>query len=186
MDEPAGVIDLDDVREDRPGAMLRWRRAARRAVPLPGVVVLVLLAAAVGAGVAQRWEAARQRERQAAAVSLFVAVAGANSGAGDGERVTIEGSVAVVNGGPRAVEVAGAGVVADVMVWGEHRIAPGARAWFTVSATITCAEDAGSRPLPVGLSAVTADGVRRPVTAAIEVGGSSWSELVRRGCGLSV
>ncbi|MFF5229810.1 hypothetical protein [Dactylosporangium sp. NPDC000521] len=179
MGDAINVIDLDrpEERTTGPSAVARWRRR----VPAKALA-LVLLGVLAGAVAGQRWEAARQEGRRAAEVSLFVTVAGMESGAGDGGRLTIEGTVAVLNGGPRPVQVAGAGVVADVMVWGEHRIEPGAAAWFRVSATITCAEDAASRPLPVGLVAVTEDGVRRSVTTAIQLNGSSWLEVQRRAC----
>jgi hypothetical protein len=98
--------------------------------------------------------------------------------------VTIEGSIAVVNGAPRPVEVAGAGKVADVMVWGQQQIAPAATGRFPVSVAITCADDAGTRPLPVELSVLTADGVRRTVTMELDLVGSRWFEFVERDCAL--
>ncbi|GGM16771.1 hypothetical protein GCM10007977_017540 [Dactylosporangium sucinum] len=136
----------------------------------------------VGGVAGQSWEAAQQRRRQASELSLFLAVAGLESVAGAGGRVTIEGSIAVVNGAPRPVEVAGAGKVADVMVWGQQRIAPAATGRFPVSVAITCSEDAGTRPLPVELSAVTADGVHRTLTMRLDLVGSRWFEYVERVC----
>ncbi|MEU0556852.1 hypothetical protein [Dactylosporangium sp. NPDC006015] len=179
MGEAVNVIDLDEPAERsvRPPVVARWRRR----VPVKAVA-LVVLGVLIGAVAGQRWEAARQEERRAAEVSLFVTVAGTESGQGDRSRLTIGGTVTVLNGGPRPVQVAGAGVVADVMVWGEHRIEPGAAGWFRVSATITCTDDAASRPLRVGLVAVTEDGVRRPVTTTIQLNGTSWQDQVRRGC----
>ncbi|MEV4132945.1 hypothetical protein AB0J72_12360 [Dactylosporangium sp. NPDC049742] len=179
MGEAVNVINLDEPAERaaRPSAVARWRRR----VPVKAVA-LVVLGVLVGAVAGQRWEAARQEGRRAAEVSLFVTVAGTESAQGDGTRLTIDGTVTVLNGGPRPVQVTGADVVADVMVWGDHRIEPGAAGWFRVNATIPCTDDAASRPLRVGLVAVTEDGVRRPVTTALQLNGSSWQDQVRRGC----
>ena len=107
------------------------------------------------------------------------------SASGGGGRVVIDGTVAIVNGGPRAVEFVGASKVADVMVWGHQRIAPAGTGWFAVSATITCAEDASTRPLPVELPVVTEDGVRRTVTVQLQLMGSRWHDLVVQACALA-
>ncbi|UWP81490.1 hypothetical protein [Dactylosporangium fulvum] len=114
-------------------------------------------------------------------MSLFLAVAGLESVTGADGRVTVEGSIAVVNGAPRPVEVAGAGKVADVMVWGQQRIAPAATGRFPVSVAVTCSDDAGTRPLPVEMSVLTADGMRRTVTMELDLVGSRWFEFVERG-----
>ncbi|WP_432988807.1 hypothetical protein [Dactylosporangium sp. CA-233914] len=180
-----GVIDLD-VPDRRSVAPLsrRWRRAASMKVPALGVAVLMLFGVAAGAVAGQRWEAARERGRQAAEASLFLAVAGLNSGGGQDGLVIIEGSVAVTNGGPMPVEVAGAENAAVVMVRGQLTLAPAATGWFAASASITCPQDAAdaARPLPVGLSVVTADGVRRAVTVQLQLSGSRWYELVAQSC----
>ncbi|MET7397175.1 hypothetical protein ABZS66_27195 [Dactylosporangium sp. NPDC005572] len=97
----------------------------------------------------------------------------------------IEGSIAVTNGGPMPVEVAGAGKAADVMVWGQQWIAPAATGWFAVSATVTCADNVAAMAVPVDLSVATADGSRRMMTLELPLIGSRWYEFVVQDCAMA-
>ncbi|MGI5238647.1 hypothetical protein [Dactylosporangium sp. CA-139066] len=183
---PDGVIDLDVecglAARSATGPWRRWRRLATAKVPVFGVVTLVVLGALAGAAGGWQWTVAQQRSRDASVVSLFAAVAELESGGGWQTSVTIEGTVAVVNGGPLPVDVSVVADSEDFRVKGQRRIAPGATDWFPVTATVWCSDDAAVRPVPVALHVVTADGVGRVVTVQLQLSGSPWAEFVMQSC----
>ncbi|MER7001436.1 hypothetical protein ABT297_00040 [Dactylosporangium sp. NPDC000555] len=178
-----GMID-DGPAESTAVPWRRLRRLMSVRVPVPAVVALVLVGVVAGALATYQWMAVQQRSREASEVSLVLAAAGIESVGGEPGRITIEGAVTAVNGGPMPVEVSGAADAAAVMVKGQRRIAPAATGWFAVTATVPCSDGAGVRPLPVDLSVVTADGARRAVTVQLPLMGSQWYELVVRVCSM--
>ncbi|MGI5238648.1 hypothetical protein [Dactylosporangium sp. CA-139066] len=180
---PSGHIDLvvvDDSLLRRP-AGLRRRWAALR-VSASGVVVLVLIAGLIGAASGGAWAQWEQRRMESARVSLFIAVADLSSIEMSNGRVSIDGSVAVANGGPLPVEVPGPGG-GDFLVWGQQRIAAATAARLPVNVRITCSAGVEQRPLPLALVVVTADGVRRAVEMKVDLAGR-WQEMVAHDCQL--
>jgi hypothetical protein len=111
-------------------------------------VVLVLFGALAGAAVGGAGAASEQRRRDAARVSLFVTVADLSSAEVSNGRVSIEGGVAVANGGPVPVEVSGP-QDGDFLVWGKQLVAAAAAARFAVSVRVECADGVEKLPLPV-------------------------------------
>ncbi|WP_433331139.1 hypothetical protein [Dactylosporangium sp. CA-139066] len=180
---PSGHIDLDVVDDSlsrRPAGL--WRRWASLRVSASGVVVLVLIGGLIGAVFGRAWAQWEQRRSESARVSLFVAVADLSSVAVSNGRVSIEGSVAVANGGPLPVEVSGPGG-GDFLVWGQQRIAAVTAARFPVTVYVTCSAGIEQQPLLLALVVVTADGVRRAVEMKVDLVGR-WQEMVAQDCQL--
>ncbi len=176
MPDPSEVLIDLEADDPRPAEL-----GARRRVSALGVVALVLAGVLAGAAGMHVWSVAQQRNRDAAEVTLFVAVASFGSAGGDNERVVINGTVAVVNGGPMPVEVSPGADMTSLMLAGHQRIEPGATGWFTGNAFVVCSGGA-LRPLPVELSVLTADGRRREVTLGLQLFGSRWHEEVVQAC----
>ncbi|MGI5176340.1 hypothetical protein ACQEVZ_08435 [Dactylosporangium sp. CA-152071] len=178
---PSGHIDLDlsdDPLPRRPvGLRRRWTSLR---VSASGVVVLVLIGGLIGAALGRAWARWEQRKLESARVSLFVAVADLSTTTGSNGRVSMEGSVAVANGGPLPVEVSGP-ASGDFRVWGQQRVAAGGAARFPANLTVVCAAGVEQQPLPLALVVVTADGVRRSVDVKVELVGT-WKEMVTQDC----
>ncbi|WP_344512764.1 hypothetical protein [Dactylosporangium maewongense] len=180
---PSGHIDLDlvdDPLSRRPvGLRRRWTSLR---VSASGVVVLVLIGALIGAAFGRAWTRWEQRKLDSARVSLFVAVADLSTTTGSNGRVSMEGSVAVANGGPLPVEVSGP-ASGNFRVWGQQRVAAAGAARFPASVVVVCAAGVEQQPLPLALVVVAADGERRSVEVKVELVGT-WKEIVAQDCQL--
>ena len=147
-------------------------------------VVLLVLAGLLGGISSMGLWAARQWVRtQSGEVSLFLAVAGLSAAAGEPGRAVIDGTVAVMNGGPLLVEVDGVAREAAVMfLRGSQRVLPHMTSWAAAHATFPCLESVAPASVTVDLSVRTADGRRRIVTVLLPITGSVWSEAIARVC----
>ncbi|MEV4139643.1 hypothetical protein AB0J72_46700 [Dactylosporangium sp. NPDC049742] len=179
---PSGHIDLDlvdDPLSRRPvGLRRRWTSLR---VSAAGVVVLVLVGGLIGAAFGRAWTQWEQRKLDSARVSLFVAVADLSTTTGADGRVSMEGSVAVANGGPLPVQVSGP-ASGNFRVWGQQRVAAAGAVRFPASVVVVCAAGV-EQPLPLALVVVTADGERRSVEVTVELVGI-WKEMVAQNCQL--
>ncbi|GAA1387735.1 hypothetical protein GCM10009661_74900 [Catellatospora chokoriensis] len=188
VDEPQldGAIDLGVVsdRPTKPALLVRssWRAWLSNRVPVYVLVATVLAGFLVGAIGMRQWDAWRHQARQASEVTLLVAVAGLDSGGGGAGRVTIEGSVAVVNAGPMRVTVAGDAASGVFSLSGERPIPSGGTRRFKATAVLDCSEGVAPAVLPVDLSVTTADGQRRVVTTKLQLVGSTWFDTAMRAC----
>lgn len=181
------VIDLDEAAGERGSeptvAPSGLSRLAAVRVSFFRVVALVLAGALTGAAAMLVWVDARQRDQLASEVSLFVFVAGFESAGGVGGRlVTIQGSLAVVNGGATPVEVSGTGTDKAFMLEGRQEIGPDETGWFSVRAEVSCSSGFANSPLPVEFSVLTVDQRRTTVTVDLHVVGSRWYEVLLDAC----
>ncbi|MEV6963739.1 hypothetical protein AB0M47_01390 [Hamadaea sp. NPDC051192] len=174
------AIDLDRARQ--PVAPGRWARFRSRRLPMGLVVVLVLggvLAGMAGMGL---WAARQWVRTQSALVSVFATVAGINSAYGESGGVVIEGTVAVMNGGPLPVHITGVGEDAALVLQGSQRIIPHATAWFPVRATVSCVDSTAPVSMTAELVVIPSDGRRHLTAVVLPLTGTAWSDPLARAC----
>ncbi|MEV0271135.1 hypothetical protein AB0H43_20335 [Hamadaea sp. NPDC050747] len=184
--DTAPVIDLDNPRDrqrkqEHPQP---WSRIRTSRVPIWTVVLLSVSSALAGAAAMDAWAARQQLRSQSTQVSLFVSVAGIGSATQDGEadHVRIEGTLAIMNGGPLPIEVTNVSDDATVVLHTSHRIAAEATTWFPAQVTIPCMDTAAPASMMVALSVLTADHHHRATKVQLQLAGTLWHDVIARGC----
>ncbi|WBB52953.1 hypothetical protein [Verrucosispora sp. WMMD573] len=187
------VIDLDVIGERslRSGGGPRywWRRLGVSArVPVLVALGLFLLGGVIGGTVTHEWVLTQQDQAEASDISVLVLAetTGLMTAGVDGQRVRVDGQMAVVNAGPRSINVQD--LTGDQQgltlraIEKQRWIQPAAWLRVDVTATLDCAIGIPAEPVALQIVVQTDDGRFSQVSIPVALQHTRWQESVDRSC----